>query len=131
MTRRTERINDLIREELSDLLRRSVKDPRLQSFVTVTEVEVTPDLRHAKVFISVLGTEEEKHDVFKALESAGGFLRHELGERVHLRRAPELDFRRDDTMEKADRIMRLLKEVNATGDQGTTDEEPGEGTPKA
>ncbi len=131
MTRRTERINDLIREELSELLRRSVKDPRLHNFVTVTEVEVSPDLRYAKVFISVLGTEAEKNDVFKALESAGGFLRHELGERLGLRRIPELSFRHDDTMERADRIMRLLKEVNASSEQGTTNEESGQGDPEA
>ena len=131
MTRRRERINDLLREEISELLRRSVKDPRLQNFVTVTEAEVAPDLRHAKVYVSVLGTEEEKRDVFRALVSAAGFLRHELGERLSLRNVPELSFRRDDSMERADRIMRLLKEVGASESQGTADENPEEGTPEA
>jgi len=117
MTRRTERINDLLREELSDLLRRAVKDPRLGGLVTVTEVEVSVDLRHARVFISVMGSQEEHEDAFRALEAARPFLRRELGKRLSLRRTPDLSFRRDDTLEHGARLLALIQE--ATSDEET------------
>ncbi len=113
MTRRTERINDLLREELSDLLRRQMKDPRLGGLVTVTEVDVSPDLRHARVFISVMGSQEEQEDTFRALEAARHFLRRELSKRLSLRRTPDLSFRRDATLEQGARLLALIEEATS------------------
>ncbi|OGO51620.1 MAG: ribosome-binding factor A [Chloroflexi bacterium RBG_16_68_14] len=111
MTRRTERINDLLREEISDLLRREVKDPRVGGLVTITEVDVSPDLRQAKVFVSVLGSEEEKTSTFQALEAASHFLRRELRKRLTIRRMPELTFHPDDSLERGARILSLLDQA--------------------
>lgn len=111
MTRRTERVNDLLREEISTILLRDIRDPRLGHLVSITAVDVAPDFRYAKVFVSVLGTEEEKKEVMQGLESAARFLRRELTHRLRLRRIPELDFRRDDSIERGSRILQLLKEI--------------------
>ncbi len=111
MTRRTERINELLREEISVILFRDIKDPRLSHLVTITAVDVAPDLWYAKVFVSVLGTEEEKKEVMQGLESAAKFMRRELSDRLRLRRIPELMFRRDDSIERGSRILQLLKEI--------------------
>ena len=109
MTRRTERINDLLREEISALLRREVKDPRVGGLVTVTEVDVSPDLRQAKVYVSVLGTDEEKTSTFRALAAASRFLQRELRKRLTIRRVPELSFVADDSIERGARILELLQ----------------------
>ncbi len=122
MTRRTERVNDLIRDEISDILRKGVKDPRLAHLVTVTEVVVSPDLRLAKVFISVLGTEEEKKETMAGLNAAKGFLRHELRNRLTLRYVPDLDFRYDSSIEHGAHILALLKEVT-TQDESSKNQE--------
>ena len=108
MTHRIERLNSLLRQEISDLLQREIKDPRLGTFVTITAVEVSPDLSFAKVMVSRLGTESEKKETMAALTAASGYIRHELGERMKARRIPELSFRLDDTMEKADRVLRIM-----------------------
>jgi ribosome-binding factor A len=110
-TRRIERVNELIREEISELIRREVKDPRLDSFISVTEVVTSPDLRHARVFVSIMGTEEEKQQVEKGLAAAAGFLRRELGERLTLRYTPELVFQLDDSIERGSRLLQLINEV--------------------
>ena len=111
MSRRTERLNHLIQEELSELLQRQVKDPRLGGFVTVTGVSTSSDLRHAKIFISIMGVEEEKGDAMEALANASGFLRRELGTRLRLRYNPELSFQRDDSIEHASHILELISRV--------------------
>ena len=111
MTRRTERLNDLIREELSELIRRQVKDPRLGCFLTVTQVDTSPDLRYAKVFISVMGTEEEKGQAMEGLASASRFLYRELRGRLSLRRMPQLSFHKDDSIELGAQVLHLMKEV--------------------
>lgn len=112
MSRRTERINALLQEEISELLRRQVMDPRLASLVvSVTGVDVSPDLRQAKVFVSVMGSEEEQAEAFRALHAASAFLRRELHKRLELRRIPDLLFRRDDSLEHAARIDALLRQV--------------------
>lgn len=110
MTRRTERINDLLREEISDLLRRGVKDPRISGLVTITEVDISPDLRRAKVFVSVMGTDEEKASTFRALEAAAHFVQRELRKRLTIRRTPELAFFPDDSLERGARILALLQQ---------------------
>lgn len=111
MTRRTERVNELIQEELSELLRRQVKDPRLECFLTVTRVDTTADLRHAKVFISVMGTAEEKSGAMEGLASAAGFLYREMKGRLSLRRMPYLDFHLDTSMERGAEVLDLMKQV--------------------
>ncbi len=113
MTYRKERLNSLLRQEISDLVQRYVKDPRLGSFVSITDVEISKDMRYAKVFVSRYGTDAEKKETFQALESASGFIRHELGERLKTRRIPELNFKLDNTMEKADKVLRIIDEIAA------------------
>lgn len=111
MAHRIERVNSLIRQEISELLRRQVKDPRLGTFITVTEVRATADLKYAKVFVSCIGSEEEKQEALYALASASGFFRRELALRLKLRRIPELSFRWDDSLERGDYLLQLIDEV--------------------
>ncbi len=113
-TRRQERVGELIREEISELIRREVRDPRLTGVISVTEVVTSPDLRHAKVYVSIMGTEEEKMQVEKGLAAASGFIRRNLGERLSLRYTPELSFYRDDSIERGSRLLQIIKEVTPT-----------------
>lgn len=112
MTRRTEKIGEQIREELSDILRREVRDPRLSDFITITQVDVSPDLKFAKVFVSIMGTQEQRKDSVTGLNSASGFIRKILGKRLTIRSVPELSFRHDESIERGSRILELLKEVS-------------------
>ena len=112
MAKRTERLNDLLREEISELLRRQVKDPRLSGFLTVTEVSTSPDLRQAKVFVSIMGSEEDKRGTLEGLTSASGFLRRELKRHLTLRRIPELTFCRDDSIEHGAYILKLIESTS-------------------
>lgn len=109
--KRLDRVNQLIKEEISLLLQRELKDPRL-GFVTVTEVETTKDLRSAKVFVSVLGDEAQWSASLAALGSARGFIRNWLRQHLDLRVTPELDFRADRSMEHAARIQKLLERLD-------------------
>lgn len=109
--RRRERLNGLLREEMSAILLRDTKDPRLAHLLSITAVDVSADLKYAKVFVSVLGVEEEKAEVMEGLKSAAGFLRRELSLRLRLRHVPELSFRRDDSIERGSRILQLLREM--------------------
>ena len=111
MTRRIERVNNLIRHEISELLQRQVKDPRLGNFVAVTEVSTTADLRHAKIFVSCICSEEEKQDTLSTLVAASGFLRNELARRLRLRRIPELSFQWDDSIERGAHLQALIDKV--------------------
>ena len=106
-----ERVNELLRAEISELIARNLKDPRIRGTISVTEVKTSPDLRHARVYVSILGSDEQRRESLAALQHAAGFFRHELGERLTLRRVPELDVRLDESIERGDRIMRLLKEI--------------------
>jgi ribosome-binding factor A len=108
--KRLDRVNQLIKEEISTLLQRELKDPRL-GFVTVTEVETSKDLRLAKVFVSVLGDERQWTASLTALASARGFVRNWLRQHLDLRVTPDLDFRADRSMEHAAKIQSLLKQV--------------------
>lgn len=111
MRRRILRINDLLRREISALLLHQVKDPRLATLVSVTEVQTTPDLRHARVFVSTLGSQEEQEAALAGLRSATKFLRHELAGRLELRQVPELAFYQDDSIERGARILALIREI--------------------
>lgn len=115
MSRRRVRVNHLLRQELSELLARYVKDPRLQAMVTITDVSISTDLRHAKIFVSVLGSDEEKKAALQGLDSALGFLRRELAGRLSLRYMPALSFEFDDSLERGDRLLRLMRDVNPPG----------------
>ena len=111
MAHRIQRLNNLIRREVSELLQRQVKDPRLGSFITVTEVSTSPDLRHALIFVSRICSEEEKQETLSGLVAASGFLRNELAKRLGLRRVPELRFEWDDSIERGAHLLKLIDEV--------------------
>ncbi len=115
MSHRIERVNSLIRQEISQLLQREVKDPRLSSFITVTEVITAPDMKHSRVYISHLGTEAERNEALKTLTAAAGFFRRELAKTLKLRYTPELSFHGDDSIERADRISQLIDKVTSEG----------------
>ncbi|MDP3880066.1 MAG: 30S ribosome-binding factor RbfA [Dehalococcoidales bacterium] len=117
MPHRIERVNSLIRQELSQLLQRQVKDPRLGTFITVTEVITSADLKHARVFISRLGSEEEKRETLSVLASASGFLRKELAKNLKLRYTPELSFQWDESIERGDHLLQLLDAVTSDEDE--------------
>lgn len=105
------RMNDRIQQILSHLLLREISDPRLQD-ITVTDVELDPELMYAKVFISAMGDESREAEVMKALRRAGGFLRREVGKRIRLRHTPELHFHWDHTLERANRINQLIASLD-------------------
>jgi len=107
---RQEKLGELITAEVSDLLRTRVKDPRV-GFVSITHVEVSCDYRHANIFVSVMGNEEEQASTMKALKHATGFLRHELASRLTLRYMPEIVFKLDTSIEQGARILDLIREV--------------------
>jgi ribosome-binding factor A len=110
VTRRTRQVGELLREELTDIIRREVKDPRI-GFMSVTNVDVTPDIRSARVYISVLGTDAEREDTLSALRSASKFIRFHLKPRLRMRQIPELEFRDDRSMEYAQHISETLREL--------------------
>src|SRR5437867_13083861 len=109
-SRRPQRIALQIRQEISLMLSRKIKDRRI-GFVTVTGVEMSPDLRHAKVFVSAMGTERAKKESLEALNHASGWIRHELGQRIRMKFLPELVFRIDTSLDYGERIDRLLGEI--------------------
>ena len=113
MAHRIERVNSLIRQEISELLRRQVKDPRLGNLITVTDVSTSSDLRHAKVFVSRMGSEEEKQETLSVLTAASGFFRNELAKRLRLRRIPELIFHWDDSIERGEHLLQIIDEVSS------------------
>ncbi len=110
MSRRTEQVGEFLREELSDIIRREVKDPRV-GFFSVTRVDIGTDLRTARVYVSVLGSDEERAGTLAALRSAAGFIRQHLRPRLRMRQIPDLDFRDDRSMEHAEQIGRVLREI--------------------
>ena len=108
---RAESVGRQIQLELSDLIHRRLKDPRL-GYVTVTGVQVSRDLKFARVHVSVMGDDEIRGASHRTLQRAVPFLRRELGRRIRLRNVPELDFRLDESLEQASRIDRLLDDLN-------------------
>jgi ribosome-binding factor A len=108
---RHERLSEEIRNELGIMVAGELKDPRIEGLVTVTEVRVTPDLKHARVFVNVMGSEAEQKSTIRGLVAAVGYIRHELTERLQLRRAPEIHFTLDHSDEYAQRIEELLREA--------------------
>ena len=111
MSRRTERLAEEVREEVALLIASELKDPRI-GFVTVTRVEVTPDLRTARIYVGVLGTEKQREASLTGLRQAAGFLRRALGQSLRLRYTPELVFQYDEGLEASDRVAKLLAEIS-------------------
>jgi ribosome-binding factor A len=110
---RAERLSELIKEEFGSILQRDLKDPRI-GFVSVTDVEVSNDYSHVKVFVSILGDEQAKRSAMEGLESAKGFIRTELGRRIRMRHTPEVHIIADNSIERGSRIFKLLDEIKKT-----------------
>ena len=108
MSRRTDRVNELLRTEISHLLARQIKDPRINGVISVTRVSASNDLRAARVYISVMGGAETKRLALDGIQSAAAYLRRELRNRITLRHTPHLTFDLDDSMEEGDQILRLM-----------------------
>ena len=113
MPKRTARLDELLREEINEVIRREVDDPRI-GFLTITDVEVSPDLSHANVWVSVIGSPDEKKLTLRALSRAMPFVRQRLG-RLRLRRIPQLHVREDETAVRGTRVMRILEELEQGG----------------
>ena len=112
MSRRTERLNALFRSEISSLIVRGIKDPRISGVVTVTRVDITNDLSYATVFVSVYGSDSEKRNTIKALKSATGFIRRELLSRITIRLMPALRFKLDESIERGNEILELIDSLD-------------------
>ena len=110
MSERTKQLDELFRQEIAEIVTREVADPRI-GFTTITDVETSPDLRHAQVWVSVIGQPKERETTIEALGRAMPFVRRELGRRLRLKRIPELHVRLDDTAERGTRVLRLLHEI--------------------
>ena len=109
---RLSRINDEIMKELSQIIRGELKDPRIGAMTSVIRVETTQDLKYCKVFVSVLGGEEEKENVMKGLKNAGGFIRRLIAQRINLRYTPELIFKLDESAEYAIHMDQLISQIS-------------------
>ena len=123
MSRRVDRINGLLREEISKLLLREIKDPRLSGLLTITQVTTSSDLRNAKVYLSVLGDDEANTAALQGIQSAATFLRKQLRERLRLKYVPFLTFEIDDSMETADHIFRLMDQARQESDASLLSDE--------
>jgi ribosome-binding factor A len=108
--KREDQLSGAITRELSDLMRTRMKDPRI-GFASITGVELSHDLRYAKVYVSVMGSSEEQRETMRGLGSATGFLRHELAQRLTIRHVPEITFRLDESIARGARVLDLLKQV--------------------
>ncbi len=121
-SRRNDRVRAAMRQEISNMLQRDLKDPRL-GFATVTDVRVSGDLQHVQVYVSILGDDVSRQQTMEALESARGYVRSEIGRRVQLRLTPEITFAYDDSIERGARLLRLISEVQSEEAAAQRDEE--------
>lgn len=119
--RRPDRVAEAIREGVASFLSDGAKDPRIRGFVTVTAVDVTRDLRHATVFVSVMGDDEARKATFEGLSSVAHHLRSVLGKSLRLRNAPEIHFKADESIARASRIEQLLAQVRNERESGSTE----------
>jgi ribosome-binding factor A len=110
MSQRTQRLDSQLQQELMELLQREMKDPRV-GFATITGVQTARDLSSARVWVSVLGSEDEREQTLAALTAAAPWMRRQLGERLHLRTVPQLLIRRDESIESGDRVLRILHDL--------------------
>ena len=116
MSRRTDRLGEQFREEISKLIQKGLKDPRVSSLASVTRVDITEDLSYAKVLVSVLGSDKEKRDSLIGLNNSAGFIRGVLGKALKIRKIPELNFVLDENLEHAMHIENILAELKQKGD---------------
>jgi ribosome-binding factor A len=117
MSHRIERVNTLIRREISNIIQHQLRDPRLDEFIAVTEVTTTADLKYAKIFVSSIGGKQEETKVLAVLNAAAGFLRSELAKKVRLKHTPELSFHWDNSIEHGDHLLRLIDQVISEQDR--------------
>ncbi len=130
MSRRVDRINGVLRQEISQLLSRQIKDPRLRGVVSITQVVTASDLRTAQVYLSVMGNQETKRLALEGIQSAATFLRRELRDRLTLRHTPFLKFLLDESLQQADQVLNLMDRIREDPDEsGPTDESGGLQTP--
>ena len=121
-THRLQKVNELIRAEISQLLQRETKDPRLSGYISVNSVDTTPDLRHARVFVSCLCDEEKQKEILAALHSAAGFFRSVLAKHLQMRTVPELHFLWDDSIEHGSNLLAYMDKVLADEPQPPTED---------
>ncbi|WP_194846802.1 30S ribosome-binding factor RbfA [Candidatus Neptunochlamydia vexilliferae] len=112
MTRRTERLNSLLKEVITEVIRKDVRNPKVSEFTTVTEVDISKDLHHAKVYISIIGNDEQRKGTVEALESAAGFIGVHASKKVVMHHFPTLTFRLDTSVDKQMKIDSLLKKIH-------------------
>ena len=117
MSRRVDRINGLLRQELSLLLARQTKDPRINGVISITQVNTSPDLRNARVYVSVFGDDAAKREALAGIESAATFLRHELRDRLSLRYVPFMKFELDESMEDAAALLQVMDQLKSESDE--------------
>ncbi|MBE3100801.1 MAG: 30S ribosome-binding factor RbfA [Firmicutes bacterium] len=118
---RIDRISEEIRKEISDIIRTEVKDPRIASMSTIIKAEVTKDLRHAKIYVSVLGSDEEKNSTIEGFKKASGYIRRELGTRMDIHYIPELHFELDTSIEYSIQISKKLDELHLNQEEKDVD----------
>lgn len=112
MHSRADKIRKALMREVSDIIQREVKDPRISGVVSVTDVEVSSDYKYAKVYISVYGSDEQREQTMEALEESSGRVRSAVGKRIRMRNTPEIEFRRDDSLERGSRITSLIDKIS-------------------
>lgn len=122
MSLRSNRVGEQMKKELGEIIGRKIKDPRI-GFVTVTDVQVTGDLQQAKVFISVLGDDLQRENTLKGLAKAKGFIRSEIGQRIRLRKTPEITFEFDESIDYGNRIENLLYQIKEETKEEPTERE--------
>ncbi|OIK15322.1 30S ribosome-binding factor RbfA [Peribacillus sp. B-H-3] len=122
MSLRSNRVGEQMKKELSEIIGRKIKDPRV-GFVTVTDVSVTGDLQQATVYISVLGDAEQRENTLKGLAKAKGFIRSEIGQRIRLRKTPEISFEFDESIDYGNRIETLIHQIHSEDKPAQKDEE--------
>ena len=123
-SRRVSRVASLIKREISQMLITDIKDDRVGAgMVSVTDVDVSGDLQHAKIFVSIYGTEEARSETMAGLKAATGFVRSELGSRIRLRRTPEVVFLEDRSLERGDRLLGLLNQIGQNRSETAWDED--------
>jgi ribosome-binding factor A len=110
-TRRIARLNEQTRADIAQIISREMKDPRIAGLVSITSVDLSPDLRHAHVYVSVMGTEDDRRHTLQGLRAANGFIRSQLASRMTTKRAPELQFALDQSIERGERVISLIREV--------------------
>ncbi len=112
MNTRGEKIKKALVREISEIVQKRIKDPRIEGIISVTDVELSPDYRHAKVYISIFGSDEQKEMIMEAIEESSSFIRKEVGRRIRLRHVPELRFTLDESLERGKKITDLIDKIS-------------------